>query len=445
MIKNCSRLRILALALACTLSISTRAETLADVYRLAKEHDPAYRAMRSEFEATEFARKEARAGLLPTISLGYTRSQINQNISQSENQVFDTGQAKYPTTEQTLTITQPIFRIGAWRRYQQAKASEKQAAAAWAAAEQDLIMRTATAYLAVLAAQDALALAKGELESIKRQLDLAQEKYKSGQVTVVNLHDARARTALKESEVIAAENELADKLQALREIIGRIPAGFSRLPENIPLVEPEPRDPEQWVATSLAGNLLLEARLMAVEVARREIGRQKAGYWPTLDLSLSRNVSDTGGSLFGGGSKVNTNEMMLRLTVPLYEGGATSALTGQAVKHHETALEDLERDRRQVERQARAAYQGVTGGMVRVDALKQSVKALESAKKLKEEGYKAGLTTMLGVLDAERDLYAARRDAAQARYDYQLNVLRLKQAAGTLSEEDLLHLSRLME
>ena len=445
MIKNCSHLRILALALACTLSVSTQAETLADVYQLAKEHDPTYRAMRSEFEATEFARKEARAGLLPTISLGYTRSQISQNISQSENQVFDTGQAKYPTTEQTLTITQPIFRIGAWRRYQQAKTSEKQAAAAWAAAEQDLIMRTATAYLAVLAAQDALALAKGELESIKRQLDLAQAKYKTGQLTVVNLHDARARTALKESEVIAAENELADKLQALHEITGRIPAGFSRLPEDIPLVAPQPRDPEQWVTTSLSGNLLLEARRMAVEVARREIGRQKAGYWPTLDLSLSRNVSDTGGSLFGGGSKVNTNEMMLRLTVPLYEGGATSALTGQAVKHHETALEDLERDRRQVERQARGAYLGVIGGMVRVEALKQSVEALESAKKLKEEGYKAGLTTMLGVLDAERDLYAARRDAAQARYDYQLNVLRLKQAAGTLSEEDLLHLSRLME
>jgi len=442
--KNSPRLAALAL-IAWALPVLCDAETLADVYQLARESDPKYRAMRSEFEATEFATKEARAELLPSVGLNYTRSTIQQNITQSENAVFATGQAKYPTTEQTITINQPVFRLSAWRRYSQAKASEKQAAAAWAAAEQDLIMRTATAYLAVLAAQDALALAKGEQESIGRQLELAQAKYSSGQLTVVNLHDARARNAMKESEVIAAESDLADKQQALREIIGKVPAAYSVLPATIPLIAPEPRDAEQWVSTSLDGNLLLEARKMAVEVARQEIARQKAGHWPSLDFSYSRNVNNTGGSLFGGGSVVNTNQMMLRLTVPIYEGGATSALTGQAVKHHESALEDLERDRRQVERQARSAYLGVMSGMVRVNALNQSVGALESAKKLKEEGYKAGLTTVLAVLDAERDLYAARRDAAQARYDYQMNVLRLKQAAGSLSEEDLLHLSRLMQ
>src|SRR5690606_29062076 len=132
----------------------------------------------------------------------------------------------YPTTEQTLTISQPIFRLANWRRYKQAKTSEKQAAATWAAAEQDLIMRTCTAYLAVLAAQDALALAKGELESLSRQLELAQARYQTGQSTVVNLHDARARAALKESDVIAAENQLADRLQALREIIGKVPVAL---------------------------------------------------------------------------------------------------------------------------------------------------------------------------------------------------------------------------
>lgn len=443
--KTIVRPGLLALLFGCVLAVPVHAESLADVYLLAKENDPKYRAMRSEFEATEFATKEARSGLLPSVSLTYARSNIDQNITDSENAVFATGQAKYPTTEQTISITQPIFKLSAWRRFNQAKASEKQAAAAFAAAEQDLILRTASAYLAVLAAQDALALAKGEQESLRRQLDLAQAKYSSGQATVVNLYDARARTALKESDVIAAENDLADKKQALREIVGKMPANLSTLPATIPLDAPEPKDPEQWVNASLENNLLLQARLMAVEVARQEIGRQKAGYFPTLDLAYSRNVNETGGSLFGGGSTVNTNQMMLRLTVPIYEGGLTSALTGQAVKHHESAREDLERDRRQVERQARSAYLGVMSGMVRVDALRQSVAALESARKLKDEGYKAGLNTVLAVLDAERDLYAARRDAAQARYDYQLNVLRLKQAAGTLGEEDLLRLSRLMQ
>ncbi|WPX34181.1 TolC family protein [Actimicrobium sp. CCC2.4] len=189
-------------------------------------------------------------------------------------------------------------------------------------------------------------------------------------------------------------------------------------------------------------NLLLEARLQAVEVARQEIAKRKAGYYPTVDLAISRNQRTTGGSLFGGGSSVNTNDVAVRLNIPIYEGGATSAQTGQAVKHLDTALQDLERDRRQVERQTRAAYRGVVSGMVRVRALDKSVIAFESAQHLKEEGYKAGVSTLLGVLDAERDLYAARRDAAQSRYDFQLNALRLKQAAGTLSEVDLEQVGR---
>lgn len=440
-----SRFGLTAVFAGCLASLPVAAQSLADIYVLAKQNDPRYRATRAEFEATEFGTKEARAGLLPTIALGYNRSTIGQNITQSENAVFATGQAKYPTTEQSLTISQPIFRMASWRRFNQAKVTERQAAVTFAAAEQDLIMRTATAYLAVLAAQDALALARGEQDSIKRQLDLAQARYQSGQATVVSLHDARARSALKESDVIAAENELADRLQALREITGQLPGTLSVLPDNIPLAAPEPRDAEQWVSASVDGNLLLEARRLGVEVARLEIARQKAGHFPTLDLTMSRSTNNTGGSLFGGGSVVATSQMQLRLHVPIFEGGATTALTNQAVKRHEAAQEDLERDRRQVERQSRASYLGVLSGMVRVEALRQSVTALESARKLKEEGYKAGLTTILGVLDADRDLYAARRDAAQARYDYQLHVLRLRHAAGSLNEEDLLHLSRLMQ
>jgi outer membrane protein len=179
-------------------------------------------------------------------------------------------------------------------------------------------------------------------------------------------------------------------------------------------------------------------------VAQQEIGRQRAGHLPVLDLVLSTNRRDTGGSLFGGGSNVETSDLIFRLNVPIYSGGLTSALTGEAVKRFHSALEDKERDLRQVERQTRAAFQGVTGGAVRVRALAQGVVSAESARELKVQGYRAGLHTILQMLDAERDLYAAKRDAARARYDLVLNRLRLLQASGALSESDLIAVNALL-
>jgi len=413
------------------------AETLSDIYVLARGHDPRFLSARAEFEASGFAVKEARAALLPNVGYQFGRVKTTQDIVRSENPVFAAGRTDYPTKEHVLSISQPIFRLGAWRGWKQSQAAERQAGAAYAAAEQDLIVRTATAYMAVLAANDALALARGETEAIKRQLDLAEARYKNGQAIKGSVYDAQARYALKESDVIAAENDLADKLQAVRELTGAAPGILQPLREGQAMPAPDPLEPEAWVALALRQNLLLQARQEAVDVARQEIERRKAGYYPTLDLSLSRNRRDTGGSLFGGGSNVNTTEVGIRLNVPLYEGGATSAQTGIALKRFEVAEQDLEHDRRQVERQARAAFRGVVSGRVRMEALDQSVRAFDSARQLKDEGYKAGVATVLAVLDAERDLYAARRDQAQSRYDVALNILRLRQSAGTLSEEDL--------
>ena len=431
-------------ALACSTALPVAAETLAEIYALARQSDPKYLAVRSEYEATGFAVVEARAGLLPSVSWQYNLGKTNQKIVSSDNAVFAKGTSSYPSKERTLSASMPIFRLAVWRNWQQSKVSERQAQAALAASEQDLMVRTATAYLSVLGAQDAVGFAKAENESIKRQLDLASTKFRSGQATKVNLFDAQARLALKESDVIAAQNDLADKIQELREITGATASKLAPLPKEAPLVALEPADVDAWVQTSLNQNNQVQARTVALEVTEREIGKRRAAYYPTLDLSGSRDRKDVNGSLFGGGSDVKSNEIMLKLNVPLFDGLGTTAQVDQAFKHHETAQADLERDRRQVERQARAAYQGLSSGIVRTRALDQSVAAYESARQLKEEGYKAGISTVIGVIDAERDLYAAKRDAAQARYDYQLNALRLKQAAGSLNIDDLLLLSNLM-
>lgn len=421
-----------------------RGEDLAEIYTLARQNDPKYNAARYEFEAAAYAEPQALAALLPTAGFEMTRASTRQNIISSRNPVFATGSTQFPTDNRTLTLTQPIFKLSAWRGYEQAKVKVKQAAAIYSGAEQDMMLRTATAYLTVLAARDVLAFASAERDAIKRQLDLVQQRFASGLVAIANLHDAKARYAIKDADVVAARIDLDDKLQALRELTGSVASNLKPLRDVIPLDSPEPNNMDHWVEAAQKQNLLLEARRLAVEVAQQEVARQRAGHSPVLDLVVTQNRKDTGGSLFGGGSDVATTDVMLRLNIPIYSGGLVSAVSGEAAKRYQGSLEDLERDLRQTERQTRAAFQGVTGGAVRVTALAQGVLSSESARELKTEGYKAGLETILQVLDAERDLYAARRDSAKARYDLLLNRLRLKQAVGTLNETDLAAINGLL-
>ncbi len=437
--------RAFLLVFACIVASPAHAEDLADVYVAARDSDPKYRAARFDFEAAAYAEPQAVAALMPNVTFEVTNANTNQKILSSQNAVFASGQSKYPTDNQTLNLTQPIFKLSAWLGYWQAKSKVKQAAATFGAAEQDLMLRAATAYLNVLAARDTLGFAQAERDAIKRQLDLVQQRFASGLVAIANLHDARARHAIKDADVVAAQNDLDDKLQALRELTGKVYARLKPLPESIPLEQPVPLDMNHWVEAALRQNLLLEARRQGVDIAQQEVSRQRSAHAPVLDMVATQNRKDTGGSLFGGGSNVATIDVMLRLNIPLYSGGMTSALTGEAVKRHQSTIEDLERDSRQVERQTRAAFQGLTGGIVRVKALAQGVISSESARELKVEGYKSGLETILQVLDAERDLYAAKRDSAKARYEFLLNRLRLKQAAGTLSDADLMVINRLMQ
>ena len=435
----------LVLAVGAFAHVPALAEDLADVYSLARQNDPKYNAARYEFEAAAYAEPQALAALLPTAGFEITRASTRQNILSSRNAVFATGSTQFPTDNQTLTLTQPIFKLSAWRGYEQAKAKVKQAAATYSAAEQDLMLRTATVYLGVLAARDALAFAGAERDAIKRQLDLVQQRFTSGLVAIANLHDAKARYAIKDADVVAARIDFDDKVQALREMTGRVAGSLKAVREAIPLDGPEPNNMDHWVESAQRQNLLLQARRHAVEVAQQEVSRQRAGHSPVLDLVVTQNRKDTGGSLFGGGSDVSTTDVMLRLNVPIYAGGLVSAVSGEAAKRYQGSLEDLERDIRQTERQTRAAFQGVTGGAVRVQALAQGVISSESARELKTEGYKAGLETILQVLDAERDLYAAKRDSARARYDLLLNRLRLKQSVGTLSDADLAAINGLLQ
>lgn len=425
--------------------VAADAQTLLETYQWARDADPKYRAALFNAQASQTATDQAKAAMLPSVRFEVDKLETRQRIRSSENSIFGAGVSTFPTDSQTFSITQPVYRRDLLERLEQARATVRQAGLTELAAQQDLMLRTAAAYLAVLAGRDSLALAQAEREAMGRALELARERLKGGLGTITIQFDTTARFALTQAREIEAGNKLDDAQQALQEIIGRRLDAPRALKADFVLAQPDPPVLEDWLKTAEAQNLALQARRVAAEVARIEIERQRAAYHPSVSLLYQRNRRDAGSTLFGGGSSVVNGEVTLRLSVPIFDGLGTDAVTREATHRHQAALQDVEQERRAVDRQTRAAFAGMRSGVGLVDALAQAVLAQRNALAAKEEGFRAGVSTLLPVLDAQRDLYLALRDHAQARYEHLLNGLRLMAATGALSEGDLATLNNALQ
>ncbi len=419
-----------------------QAASLVDVYQLAQKNDPSSQSVYFQTMATKEGRRQAVARLLPTFSASAGYNYTYQNIISSDNTVYGSGETDFGTTTYGLNLTQPIFHWDLFVGLRQSKAESLRAEAENVLSRQELVVRVATLYLQALAAQDQVDFSKAEQAAVEKHLELAQGRFEMGLVPITDLHDAKARMATTRAKTIEAENLLDDALQALREVAGQPVASLEPLREAIDLVSPEPVDVDTWIRGALQQNPAIELQKQAVEVARLEVKRQHSGHYPALDLVGSFNNENTDGTLYGGGSEVEEMKIGVQLSVPLFEGGIVSSRVRQSRHQLSAARQDLSRQERSITRRTRSAYLGVNSAISRVKALQQSVVSNKLALEAKQEGFLSGLYASLNVLDAERDLSLVSLDHAQARYDYILNSLKLKQAVGTLNVKDLEELDR---
>lgn len=437
-LKKPARARVCA-GVVCLLVLPavTQAEDLMDLYKVAVVADPQLQAAHYDHAAGAELVTQAWAGYRPTASIDYDSVDTTQNIVSSDNTVFQAGSTSFPTTTWTLNITQPIFRYANYLRIGQAKAELKQADAELVQAQQELLLRLSETYLGSLAAADDLSFLQAELSAAKQQLEVASGREHAAIGRAVDRYDAEARMASVEADYAEAELALRDSQEALYEVIGREPLSLATLKGEIDLQLPEPANDEHWTTAAMTNNPALVVQRHAVDVARREISRQNAGHFPTLDAVYRNTNQETQGTLFGGGSEVETEEMMLRFNLPLYAGGSVSSKKRESVARYHSAEQELTRLLRESRRQSREAYWGVVNAVKRVTALNKAVAAQQATLDLRRAAYQSGLETALSVLDAERDFYSARRDLAQAKYDYLLNGLRLKAQVGILTQDDL--------
>jgi outer membrane protein len=404
---------------------------------LAVENDPEFRRVAANKRAILELRPQAIAELLPAVNLTGNTYSNDQDISAgfvvggSGSNELDFNSHGY-----ALNLSQPLFRTDRWLRLRQANSQIKQADAELTAAQQNLMLRTSLAYFLVLGAGDNLQFAQAEQKSLSRQLEQARQRFEVGLIAITDVQEAQAGHDRAVAQEIAAQNDLSVQYEVLRQITGQYFSDLAILGEDMPLVNPEPEDIEQWTTTALDQNAQVQAQLYAVETAREEIKVQFTGHLPTLDL-VARHGYDKSGGRFSD-SKVHATAVGLELNVPIYQGGYVNSRTREARQRLDASLESLELARRETQRQTRASYLSVISGISQVKAFKQALISSETALEATNAGFEVGTRTAVDVIAAERATSEARRDFARSRYDYILNTVRLKQAAGTLSDQDLL-------
>lgn len=429
----------LAFFVALAFAGGAQAADLLQVWRDAQSFDAQYAGARASRDAGIEKLPQARAGLLPSLSLS-----ANSTRHDTETRTRATGttnSANYSSHGWSVSLSQPLFRWQNWIGYKQGELSATVAEAQLVQAGQDLIVRVAQAYFDVLLAQEALATARAQKAAIAEQLELAKKSFEVGTATITDTHEAQARHDLIVAQEIAAENDLAVKRHALRTLTGKEFEALKGLRKDVRIARPQPDDIGQWVASAESGNLGVQISQTAFEIASREIERLRAGHYPTLDLvathgrtSNANNAQDAKSSSIG-----------VQLAVPLFSGGATVSREREAVALNEKARADLDHARRQAAQAARQAYLGVKAGLAQVQALEAGVASSQLAVESNKLGYEVGVRINIDVLNAQSQLFDTRQRLAKARLDTLLAKLRLKQAAGNLSEEDLAAINALLE
>lgn len=425
----------LGLLLCLAVCPGVRAVDLIEVLSRAETADPAYREAQSNALAVAEEIPQARAALwLPTIGFTAGGSHFDQSITTDFN--FGVGgEVAFQNYDYRLTLTQPVFHHDRYVRLRQANKRLQQSQAELDAAYQDLMLRVAERYFAVLAATDDVSFARAETEALAGQLEQATQRFEVGLIAITDVQEAQAGHDRARAREITAINALENAEEALREITGEATRNLDPLGAHVKLVRPEPDDVEQWTAQALERNLDIVAAQTAADIAMDEIDAQGAGHLPTLDISGSRGVTSQGGRF--GLTEIDGGDIGMRINIPIYEGGSVMSRTREARHQHDAAVERLERARRAAYRQTREAFLGILSEMSSVDALAQAVKSSATAVESTRAGFEVGTRTTIDVVTAERGLSLARRDYALARYQYTLNRLRLKRAAGSLSGEDI--------
>ena len=427
--------RPLAFALAIALlPAAAQADDLLQSYNNARNSDPQYAAAESSRAVAAERPVQARAVLLP---------QVNGSVSWSRTGT--PGDARR-SGGWDVSASQSVFDYGNYTALRAAKAQDRAGGFDLEAAGLSLITRTSAAYFNVLVQLETLTAAEAAETALKKQFDFASKRLEVGLAPITDVHEARAQYDGARANSILARNAVQDAYQALVEITGTPIGNLKGLPDDFQPALPESRDVEGWVATALSENPSLKAQAADVEAAEHNVATARSGHYPTLGLRAGYGKalpSLYGNPEFSGRNDASTN-VGLTLSIPIFSGFATQSGVRSALAQRDIARDQLEQQKRALERNTRNAYQALVAGISEVEARRLALVSAQSAYEASQVGLEVGTRTVLDVLNNQRTLFSAQQDYAQAKYNFLQNRLLLEQAAGTLQLADLEDVNRLL-
>lgn len=449
-LKTCF-LRNLGLIILLNYSSSTFSADLMDVYHQSLENDPAFKGAYSTFLSQNEALPQAWSYLLPQLTIAALAGRNSQFVdtgSFTVNQRYDGDQWK-------VNATQALFNYQAWEKVQQAKASIKSALATFNNAAQDLILRTAAAYLRLLLAKDTLNFAEAKKRANKRQYDQAQQRFNVGLDPITSVYEAQAAYDQSISEVISAQNRLINENQNLSKLTNHLYEHVAPLRNNtIPLIKPEPNNVDDWVAAGIKQNYNLFAAKYSLQAARENIKAASAGNWPifaiqgtTTDTHYDSGPTPSSSSpLTTANNLVNNlfvpneqriSNIAITMNFPIFQGGLVASQTRQAEYNFQTSGQQLEKVYRDVIVNSNIAFNTIVDGISKVKADRHTIISQQNSLDSVSAQYDVGTRTMTDVVLAQQHLFQAQEQLASDQYDLINAILNLKYLAGTLNVNDL--------
>ena len=429
------------------LSGQLTAENLLDIYNEALENDPTFKAAEYSYLADKEIVVQGRAALLPSITL-------SGSTNWNEYYQDDVLQQEYNSFSKSARVSQPLFRLDTWFNFKRSKSLTNAAEAEFAYEQQNLILRTAELYFGVLRAIDNLNAAISEEKAIKKQLDQAQQRYEVGLSAITGVQEAQLAYDLSKAARINNEGNLFSAREALNALIGREIFSLDELGENLQISSPFPNSKEDWVNLALKNNYQLTASYLRKDAAKSNARSAASNHLPKIDIVGSGSDSETnqfnyeGFSINGQGIPVpavtGRRNYAIQLSVPIFQGGAVSSRRKQAYSQYNQADENTLFTERRIIQEVRSQFSNVNTLVANVNAQKQAVISATSALEATQVGYKVGTRNVVDLLQAEKNLYSAEKNLANAKYDYILANLRLALAAGTIDPGDIIEINNLL-
>jgi outer membrane protein len=441
-----------ALALAFA-SQASQAQSLIELYENARGYDATYVGARAQYEANLAHANQALGGVLPNVALNATTTRNYWDYRPDAPTAIGTQPGPeairyYSTSQASLNFTQALYRPMVWDTYKQSGPQMQQALALYEAAEQDLLVRVSQAYFDVLNSEDSLELIRAQKRAVGEQLASAKRNFEVGTSTITGVRDAQARYDLSVAQEVAAENDLRVKHLALDLVTGIKNASPKHL-SNIKELIPAPKeDAETWVSQSEVTSPAVKQAKLNLDIARLEVHKAQSGHKPTLDAQISiQGIRNEGG---GGNNSAYSSHIYnpsaaLILNVPLFSGFAVQNRVKETVGLEQKAQADFDAATRNTAQATRTAYLGVISGLSQVAAYEAAEASSQSSLDANKLGYSVGVNINIDVLNAQSQLYQTKRDLAKARYDVLVGKLKLLQAVGTLTPQDLQPINNLLQ